>query len=217
MKKFITVLLVLVMIFSLCSCGESKSEANTGTEGSVDSPSEGAQQAEEVENDTIEVDEGLIFVEITVPNTFLEGETEESIKASAVENGFSDCVIHEDGSVTYKMTKAKHREFMAEAKASFEATIEDLISGEGAVASFLKIEYSDDFSKFDVYVDPALYSDWDSFYVLVFYMTGGYYQIFDGKSIDEIDVLVNFINNDTNEIINSGSFRDWSASAEAAN
>ena len=65
-------------------------------------------------------------------------------------------------------------------------------------------------------MDPETYTDWDSLYVLVFYMSGAYYQAFDGKDMNDVDVVVNFINNVTNETVNSGSFRDWADNAESA-
>lgn len=206
MKRIISLFLAIIMVLSLCACG-----AGNGTSGQ-ETAADGEQASE---NSAIEVDEGLLSVEITMPATFFEEETPEDILAAAEENGIEDCTINEDGSVTYKMSKAKHREMMAELKASWDETIEELISGEEAVKSFRKIEYADDFSEFDVYVDPEIYSALDSLYVLVFYMTGAYYQAFDGKDMDEIDVVVNFINNTTNEVIESGSFRDWVDSEEA--
>lgn len=218
MKRFISVLLALVMVLSLCSCGGSEAPADTGNaEQSTETPKQDAsKEVEDAENSTIEVDEGLLTVEVTLPATFFEEESEDDIKAAAKENGFSYCTVHEDGSVTYKMSKAKHKEMMNEMKASLDETIEELINGEEAVASFQKIEYADDFSRFDVYVDPETYTDWDSLYVLVFYMSGAYYQAFDGKDMNDVDVVVNFINNVTNETVNSGSFRDWADNAESA-
>ena len=214
MRKIVCLLFAFAMIICLCSCGESKTEVIAVTDNTTGLLNDVEQPSDIVSNDVIEVDEGLIFVEITVPATFLEGATEESIKATAEESGFTDCVVHENGSVTYKMTKEKHKEVMLEVKTSLESTIEDFISGDNAVPSFLKVEYPDDFSRFDVYVDPTLYSDWEGFYVMMFYFLGEYYQIFEGRDFDDVYVLVNYINNDTNEVIYSGSFPESDVNTE---
>ena len=148
---------------------------------------------------------GSSFKEITLPATFFEDETEESIKAEAEEKGFSECTVNEDGSVTYKMSKTMHKELLSEMRASLDESIDSLINGEEAVASFIKIDHADDFSQFDIFVDPETYTTWDGIYALVFYISGAYYQIFDGKDADTVDVLVNFIDNNTKETISSSS------------
>lgn len=219
MKRVLALLLALVMTVSLCACGGGnevpKQDAGT-TNSQMESTGQTDKEASaDKDGGGIEVDEGLLSVEITMPATFFEEETEESIKASAEENGFDSCTVNEDGSVTYKMSKAKHKEMLAEMKISIDESIAEMINGEEAVESFMKIEYADDLSKFDVYVDPAVYTEWDGFYVLAFYIYGAYYQAFEGKDMDSIDVVVNFINNETNETISSSSYADTVAKNEA--
>ena len=162
MKRTLALLLALVMTVSLCACGGGsetpKQDAGT-TNSQVESTGQTNKEASSDKGEGgIEVDEGLLSVEITMPATFFEEETEESIKASAAENGFNSCTVNEDGSVTYKMSKAKHKEMLAEMKTSVDESIAEMINGEEAVESFMKIEYADDLSKFDVYVDPAVYT-----------------------------------------------------------
>ena len=199
MKKLISLILILCLSISVCACGNSSS----------------VNDASSSENSSIEVDENLLSVEVSLPASFFEDESAEDIKASAKENGFSDCTIHEDGSVTYKMSKSKHREIMSDLKISLEESVENMLTGDEAVESFINIEYSDNFSKFDVYVDPEKYTVWDGIYSLVFYMSGAFYQLFDGNDINNVDVIVNFINSATNEIIETGSFREWTENMES--
>ena len=215
MRKFFAAFLAIAMMLSLCACGGQKDETtSTPAEENV------ATDTEEKENDNtsgaIEVDEGLLNVEITLPATFFEESTEEEIIAAAEEKGFSKCTINEDGSVTYKMTKAQHKEVLAELKADLDESIASMINGEDAVESFQKIEYSEDFSKFDVYVNRETYTAFDSLYVLAFYISGAYYQAFDGKDINTIDVVVNFIDNATNETFESSSYRQMVENSENA-
>lgn len=195
MKKFVTLLLATVMCFSLAACGGDGDENNnSGSAG-------------------VQVDEGIFNVDITMASTFFVDMTEDEIKAAAKEKGFDKCVVNADGTVTYTMTKSKHEEILNELKASLEETITSMLEGEEAVASFVSIDYADDFSKFDIYVNDQ-YSDWDNFYVLSFYISGAYYQSFAGVSTDNIDVVVNFIDNETKENLNTASYRDWMSNSE---
>ena len=89
-----------------------------------------------------------------------------------------------------------------------------MLEGEEAVASFVSIDYADDFSKFDIYVNDQ-YSAWDNFYALAFYISGAYYQSFAGVKADKIDVVVNFIDNETKENLNTASYRDWISNIES--
>ena len=144
-----------------------------------------------------------------MPASYFEGMTEEEIKSAAKESGFINCEINSDGSVKYTMSKAKHREMLEELKTNAIESFDKLTSGDEKVASFIEIKYNDDFSKIDVFVDPNLYSSWDSFYVLSFYILGAYYQMFAGVDAEKIDVIVNFINNETQEVFESASYREY--------
>jgi len=200
MKKFLVVILALSMTLSLCACGSGQ---DTSAPSNNEQPTEASNPTTsgKSDNSKIEVDEGLLTVEVTMPASFFKEKTEEEIKAAADENGFISCTVNADGSVTYKMTKAKHKEMLAELKSSLDESIADMINGKDAVESFQKIEYADDFSKFDVYVD--------NLYVLAFYISGAYYQAFDGKDITKADVVVNIIDSATNETLNTTSYREW--------
>jgi len=218
MKKITSLLLVIIMLFSLCACGGETTKTDTVATPENPSTETPSEKPVEVQKDSpvkddkdtpIKVDEGLLSVEVTVPASLFENESAESIKASAKEKGFSGCTVNDDGSVTYKMSKAKHKEFLEEAKESLEETLAGLLKGEDAVASFVKIEHNDDFSKFDIFVNPDVYTVWDSMYALVFYMSGAYYQAFAGVETSELDVVVNFINNTTGATLETGSFCEW--------
>lgn len=205
MKKKSLLPVVLLCASLSCACGNSQKTAETqaATETVIESES-----TAETEGRGISVDEGLLNVEVTIPASMFEDTSEEDIKASAEENGFSGCTINDDGSVTYKMSKAKHKEWLSELKESIDQSINDIINGDNAVESFQKIEYSDDLTNFDIYVDADKFGGFDSMYALTFYISGAYYQAFAGIDADNIDVKVNFINNATNETISSSTYRD---------
>ena len=183
-----------------------------------DSNSAVAADATTKNADSISVDENLITVEVTMPAAFFEDETPEEIQANAKEQGVISCTINDDGSVTYKMTKAKRREMLNGFKKAIDDTIQDYTSGgENAPSSYKSISYNSKVTQFDVRVDRAAYENsfFDSLYVMSFYMLGGYFQIFDGVPEDQVNVIVNYIDDSTGEIIETGSYQDAMENANA--
>lgn len=212
MKRKLILLFLTISIISV-ACGrtettiEKESQADSDT---IVQESFSEESSTEVSSTSaISVDENLLSVEITISKDFLGTEvTQESLDQSLAENGFDSATLNDDGSVTYKMSKKKHKEFLDELKKSLEETCNNLINGEDAVESFERITFNDDMTKFDVYVDKASFSDWDSFSTLGFYMYGSYYQAFSGVKGEDIDVEVNYIDKDTDEIITSSKLSD---------
>lgn len=189
-----------------------KSDSNTNSSDTSVTTVENVVQSDNSSEDegAISVDENLLTVEVTVPAWFFEDETKEQIEAAAKESGFSGCTVHDDGSVTYKMSKLKRRQILKEYKKDIDETIQEYTSGgENAPQSFKSISYNSNVTQFDVRVDRAAYEDswFDSMYALGLYILGGYYQIFDGVPNDQIDVVVNFIDDSTGETIESGSLQ----------
>ena len=207
MKKLISLSLALFLLLSLVACGNGSPEEDSSG-GPNSSTNTSASGSGSQDSGTMEVDKGLLNVNVTLPASFFSDMTSEEIQTAAQEQGYSKCVINQDGSVTYTMTRGKYNEVMEEMKTSLDESIADLVNGENAVESFLKIEYTDDLSEIDVYVDPDTYSSLDSMYAISFYILGAYYQVFSGTSPDDVDVVVNFINNNTNEVIDSASYQD---------
>lgn len=193
MKKLIALILATLLLISLAACG-----ATSGTEA---------------EKGGVQVDEGLLTVDVTLGANFFEDKTPEEIKAEAKENGYLDCTVAEDGTVTYKMTKKQHKEQLEEFKITLNESFANLLEGDDKVESFVSIDSNDDFSKIDIYVDPDLYTTWDNMYALAFYISGAYYQAFAGVEVDNIDVVVNFIDNNTKEVLNTASYKEFRQNA----
>lgn len=162
-------------------------------------------------NDSLQVDENLLTVEYTIPASFYKDSdqtAEEAVQEMIDSGNYIDVVINDDGSITAKQTKAKHEAALLEYKQDVDETINSYLNGENKVESFVNIEYSDDMDEFNVYVDPTNYSEWDGIYALAFEMSGYFYQLMNAVPEDQMDVIVNFINNDTGEIMDSASLRD---------
>ncbi len=196
MKKTLVILLALITAVLFIACAD--------------------KNVDEKSSDSINVDEGLLFVDVTIPAAFFEDTTEAEIKEEAKEEGYKSCVVNEDGSVTYTMTKLQHREALREYKEEIDENIDDMLNGDDQASSFVSIDYNDKMTKFDVYVDSSLYSDWDALYALTFYFSGMLYQTLDGVAEEDVDVEVNFIDNETKEVLNSGTYKEFMSETDEA-
>lgn len=213
LMKVLSLVLVVVFLLSLAACSteqanNEETESDVRIEVEVENSSDDSEVDDEKEKeedeaaDSIEVDENLLSVDVTVPASFFDGSSEEEIKSDAEENGYSRIVVNDDGSVTYTMTKKQYKELLDELKVGVDEYIVDLTTGEDKIASFTSISYNDDLTVFDIKVDSSLYSSWDSLGALGFYVLGGFYQAVAGE---EADIIVNFIDKDSGELIESGS------------
>ena len=196
MKKILSLILAVMVLVSFTACTGGNDETST------------TESTKETEGSSpINAEENLLSVTVTLAANLFEGETEEEIKAAAKEDGISKCVVNEDGSVTYTMSKSKHKKMLEDFEESIKNTTEDFVNGENKVASFVEIKTNEDFSEFNIYVDSAKYSVWDSMNAMAFYLQGLYYQCLLGKDFNEVDVVVNFIDNATQKIIDTSSYK----------
>jgi len=218
MKKITAVILIVVMMASLGACGKKTDNTNdtdnAGTNTVEDNGTSNTQDTSDTTDkaitaDTSDTANNSDTVDVTLPAAFFEDMTEEEIKANAEEKGFINIEVNKDGSVTYTMTKAKQKEILTDLKEEIDESIEDLLKGENKVASFKSVNYNEDLSKIDVRVDSSQYSAWDSLYAVTFLMEGAYYQMISGVEADDIDLTVNFIDDSTNEILDTTTYKDW--------
>lgn len=198
MKK-LCIVLVLALSLSLYGCGSSN------TSSSEQSQSAETEEDSEASSENIEVDENLITVEITIPATLAGETTQEELNQALTENGYKSATLNDDGSVTYVMSKAKHRELMQEMTSTINESLNDMIGSE-EYPSFTKIEANDDFTEFTVTTTSTELSLTESFSVLGFYMYGGLYNAFNGTQTDNISVT--FVNADTGEVIQTSNSSD---------
>ena len=193
MKKVIALILVGIMLLSFTSCKDKEADTDSATGGKT----------------PVSVEEKIIDVTVTITANFFTDQTAEEIEATAKEKGIKKCTINEDGSVTYTMSKTKHKELLEEFRAGIDSENDALVNGESKIASFVKIDVNDECSQFDIYVDPDKYSSWDSMNTIMFYFEGLYYQCLLGKNYEEIDIVVNYIDNETSEVLDTASYRKY--------
>ncbi|MED3662948.1 hypothetical protein P4476_13865 [Ureibacillus terrenus] len=194
MKKFtFAVLLIFIALLTACNSNE-ESKAN------------GDQQQEKAsESEGINVDKGLLNVEVTLPASFFEGEDIDAAIAEAKEKGI-EVTKNENGSVTYKMSKAEHKEMMTEMENNMLETIEDLKNGED-FASIKDVQYNKKFTKFTVLVDKnAFENSFDAFAVFGLGVSGALYQLFNGADPEDYNVNIVVKDEATQEIISEANF-----------
>lgn len=171
------VLVILLSFIVLAACGtndeSTKKEEEKATNGEKTETSE--------DGASLDVDKNLLSVEITVPANMVEDIAD--TVAQGEEEGFQ-VTENEDGSLTYKMSKARHKELMGELKANFQETLDEIASSED-FASIEEIKANDDFTEFTMVVDKEKYENsMDVFATIPLGMAGAIYMLFDGQEPD---------------------------------
>lgn len=215
-KKVIAVLLTICLVFT--GCGGSKS--SSASEPAETTPTEETvQDAEATEDDEssyldalgdLEVEKNLFDVTITVPADFVGETTQEELDAEAAEIGYK-VTLNEDGSATYVMTKIQHKELMKGISDSMNESFTEMIGSE-EYPNITDISANDDFTSFTVTTKNTEPDMNESFAVMIFYMAGGMYQIFNGTTADNIHV--DYVNADSGEVISSADSKDMEENLE---
>lgn len=155
----------------------------------------------------IEVEEQLVTVDVRIARSLLDQSgalTDEQIVAGASENGIAAVV---DGdSVVYTMTKPQRDEMLASMRSSAQDAADEVIADESN--SVTAVEFNDSLTSFRVSVDPARYGALESLLALGFYIQGALYQQFSSVAPDDIDVIVEFVDNVSGEVLDTGSYRE---------
>lgn len=198
-KRILSLLLTISLILSLAACGGN---ATTPSEAPTQSATEAAANTTPV----IEADRNLLTVDITVPAEFVEeGTTQDTLDADAAQAGYISATLNADGSVTYTMTKAVHKEMMGGIRESLHTALDEMVGSE-EYPTFTKITHNDDFTEFTVEISASELGLMESFSILAFYMYGGMYHAFNGTQVD--DISVTFVNADTGDVIEEAHSKD---------
>lgn len=155
----------------------------------------------------IKVEEQLVTVDVRIARSLLDqggALTDEEIVSGASENGIAAVV---DGdTVVYTMTKSQRDEMLAAMRSSAQDAADELIADE--TNSVTAVGFNDSMSSFQVSVDAARYGALESLLALGFYIQSALYQQFNGVAPDGIDVIVEFVDDVTGEVLETGSYQD---------
>jgi len=187
MKKWLIAFSATALLLTACG-GENETKENSG--------------------ESLNVDKGILNVNVTLPASLFIDSTEEEIIAEAKENGVTETVVNKDGSVTYTMSKSKHNEMMKEMGDSVISTIDEIVNS-GDYTSIKDISYSEDFTEFDVKVNRQQYEEgFDSFAIFGLVIVSTYYSAFDGNSGEDLQILFNMIDETTGEVYDTAIYPD---------
>lgn len=200
MNKALSILLAVLLVFSLCACGSSPSVTQTSTNNAETTTSEAETDVTVNEEDAIddaawdeleslgkiETENGLFFVSITLPAEFVGSDiSQESIDANAGEM-YTSGKLNEDGSVTYKMTKKQHKAMLESITQSIDDGLQELVDSPDY--AFTKITHNNDYTVFDAYLSTNEVGFTEGFMAMGFYMYGGMYGLFSGHQSENIAV-----------------------------
>ena len=195
--KFYKVFICIMMLIAFTGCSDSKSTT------SEPSPTEesGSQ---------VEVDKGLLNVEITIGADMLEtfDETAEEFKASLEENeevDFKDVTINEDGSVTFKMSKSDHNKMMDEMIKSIDSSIAEITQNKEDYPNVIDITHDKDRLNWKVKMASTEKTISESFLCFSLTIQSVFYHGFNGDK--QADVVVDYVDEDGNV------FDTWSSKA----
>lgn len=205
MKKKLSLFLFVLSITIMSACG-AKEVSKSEKEPTVTSKE--ALKEEDSEGQSIEVDKGLANVEITLPASFFEEQDVEEVIAKAKEDGVKDIIVHDDGSLTYKMSKSVYNKMMKDIEVSLLEYIEDIKSNE-EYQSIHDITHNKSFTEFTLLVDQEAYENsFDGFVTLGIGLTSMYYQLFAEGSQDSYKTTIFLKNEATGEVFNTVVYPD---------
>lgn len=185
------------------TAADSVSEATEDTSSTEDDDLEKDMEELSAIGD-VEVENGILTVSITLPAELVGEITQEELDEGKGTN-YVSAVINDDGSVTYKMTKAQHKEMLASLVKGFDEGIQEMVD-DNENYSIASVTYNKDFTVFDVTLDGNELGLGDSFSAMAFYMYGGMYGIFTGKQPEH--VIVNYYDSEGN-LIESGDSANY--------
>ncbi len=192
MKNRAIASLIVCSVFLLGGCG------SVGPGDTASSPASPA---------AIEVEEELVTVDVRIARSLLDQSgslTDEEIVAGARESGIAAVV--EDDTVVYTVTKPQRDEMLSQMRSSAQDAADELIADE--TNSVTAVEFNDSMMSFKVSVDASRYGALESMLALGFYIQGAMYQQFNGVAPNDIDVIVEFVDDATGEVLDTGSYRD---------
>lgn len=178
MKTLLASALCLLLLAGCATPAQS-----SGSAAAAPSSSPAASAASVLQE--IQVNQNSASVAITLPKNFvdwmasIDNSTPDEYAEKLLEED-NNAVLNGDGSITLTMARADYDSQMQQMKGSINTSIQQLPAN---VPSIRKVEHTDDFSEFTLYVDKTAYQQGlDGFAILGIYMEVSIYRYFAGDS-----------------------------------
>lgn len=169
---------------------------------------EKTKKEETSKKQAIEVDKGLLNVEITLPASLLKDQDVDSLMIEAKNDGIKDVTKNDDGSLTYKMSKSQHKKLMKELEVNLLKTIDDTKNNED-FASIKDVKHNKPYTEFTLVVDQEKFNNsFDGFASLGLGMSGMFYQLFNGTHPDDLKVSIKLENEQTGQVFDTVVYPD---------
>lgn len=181
----------------LAACGNK--EENEPAKQNESTANEVKSENENEKSEAVEVEKNILSVEVTLPASMVDSDNIDQVIADAKADGVGEVTKNSDGSLTYKMSKPKHKEMMKELEAELESSIDDMKNSED-FSSIKDITFNKSFSEFTMIVDQGAYENsFDSFATFGVGVSGMMYQLFDGVKSEDNKVTIHVKDETTGE------------------
>jgi hypothetical protein len=159
----------------------------------------------------VEVDRGLLNVEVTIPAGFFDEADMDQVLAEAEADGIREATVNDDGSVTYRMSRAQHRQLMAEMRDEVTAGLRELADDFDSIEEVI---HNRDLTRIEMVVDRAAFENsFDGFAIFGIGIITGFYHLFNGSDPDGYRVTIEVVDQATGETFDTtvipDDFEDW--------
>jgi hypothetical protein len=207
--RSLAVLTVLALVAG--ACGASNDETAENAPPAAAQPAEAIAPSDPDDGESedlseleaigdIEVDRGLLSVEITIPAS-LAGEADiDGLVSEFSAEGIdvSDARRNPDGSITYKMSRGDHRRLLTSLRDSFVESFDEAAEDFDSVQS---ITFNDELTRFRITVNRAAFENsFDGFVVFLPLFAAGIYAAFDGRDPEGMRIDIDYVDAATGQV-----------------
>jgi len=188
MKKAwgITIVLLLTLLVVYSSTEERDTNEKVGDLFGVEK--ETSAEGLSIAAQGMEVDKGVLDIEVTLPVSLVIDKDLEQVIAKAKNAGVSEVINNGDGSITYKISSTS--EIMSQLDTTLLNSIEEMKNGENIV-SIRDITFNQSLSEFTMVVDKDLYEkSLDRFVALGLGIAGLFIGILNGIDPDNNTIVI---------------------------
>jgi len=210
-RASILIMIVFIIAGLLAGCGPDVTDEEDEEQKEV--VDNGVEVEEETGNEGIEVEEGIFDVSITIPpgmvDEMAEADETEELKEEARETGDVEVIENEDGSLTYKMSRATHNKMMQEIREGIDDYVREVLEGDD-FRTVENIEYDNDLTSVVITVmsEEEFRSGFDAFIVFGLGLQAMFYQVFDGVDPENINVVIDTKDQQTGEVFGTTVYPD---------